>query len=431
MFADLLRKCASSTLTGHPGVTLNNQIPSKHLLAEQFQDIDEFGIYLHIPFCMQICPYCPYNKERYSADAAQRYADAVLREIDQYPAIVGQHRVTSIYVGGGTPTTMLNHGLREILAHIHEVFDVQCDVHMESHLNDLNEENLDTIQTLGVNHLSMGVEALQNRSLRILKRPYTAEEARTAIKRTMARGFTCVNVDLMFALPGQHLEEIEHSAVELVELGVHQVAAYPLFRFPYTRMGSTGKLNNYGLGVILKRWTMLKALQRIFYSADYLRSSVWAFTKRGVPRYCSVTVPLYLGLGASGGSYLKQLFYLNTFNVAEYVNALRQGKLPIALSASLTERMQMAGWLYWRIYETQWEKIAFLERFGKFFDSVYGGLFKVLGLLGFSMDDGERIAMTDRGAYWLHALEDILSIDYISKLWGTARETPWPDQVTL
>ena len=431
MLPNLLRKCTARVLTGHSGIALENRVPSPPRLAERFEGIDELGVYLHIPFCRQICPYCPYNKERFDPEAARRYADAVVREIDHYAAIVGGRPVTSLYIGGGTPTTMLDHGLPRVLAHLRDTLNVQCDVHMESHLNDLDDAHLDAIEALGVQHLSMGVEALTDRSLRILKRPYTVDQARAAIRRTVARSFRCVNVDLMFALPGQTSDEVERAARELVELGVHQVATYPLFRFPYTRMGSNGKLNNYGLGIVFKRWSMLKALQRVFYAADYRRSSVWAFTKRGVPRYCSVTVPLYLGLGASGGTYLKDIFYVNTFNVAEYVGALEQGRLPIALSVDLTERMQKAGWLYWRVYETQWEKAAFARRFDRSFDHDYGWLFKTLRLLRLAVDDGRRITLTDRGAYWLHALEDVLSIDYISQLWGTAKETPWPERVSL
>ncbi len=78
--------------------------------------------------------------------------------------------------------------------------------------------------------------------------------------------------------------------------------------------------------------------------------------KKGEPKYCSVTVPLYLGLGASGGSYLNDIFYLNTFNVAEYIQAQESGKNAIALSINMSEKMQMAAWLYWRIYETKFYK---------------------------------------------------------------------------
>ena len=176
---------------------------------------------------------------------------------------------------------------------------------------------------------------------------------------------------------------------------------------------------------------MLKILESIFYSSDYERSSVWAFTRSGCQKYCSVTVPLYLGLGASGGSYLKDIFYLNTFSVAEYIQAMKREETAIALSLDLSPAMQMAGWLYWRIYETRFRKLDFRIRFGRDFDAVYGRYFRALRLLGFSKNDGDRVVLTDRGTYWLHALEDLLSIDYISKLWGTSNLDPWPHNVVL
>ncbi len=431
MLGNFIRRRLAKSLAGHAELKLDDKIPSREDLARRFKSLDELGIYLHIPFCRQICPYCPYNKELYQPDTARRYARAVIKEIDAYAEMVGSRPVTSFYIGGGTPTTMLRHGLKDMLDHIHSTFNVRCDVHMESHLNDLTDENLDTIQSLGVTHLSAGVESLQDKHLQFLKRPYTAAMARQAVERVVNRDFKCVNVDLMFALPEQTCGEIKQAAADLVELGVDQVATYPLFRFPYTVMGSSGRTNNYGPGIVLKRRCMLKVLENVFYSSGYRRSSVWAFTRTGVPRYCSVTVPLYLGLGASGGTYLRDVFYLNTFNVAEYISGMEDRGTAIALSMELSEQMQMAGWLYWRIYETRFEKSDFLARFGKSFDSIYGRSFAALRLIGFTREEGSRITLTDKGAYWLHALEDILSIDYISRLWGTSKQHPWPAEVRL
>ena len=155
--AGFLRTRLKRLLTKQSHVALESKVP---LLESRFQDIDEFGLYLHIPFCRQICPYCPYNKEIYHPEVAERYAEAVKKEIDIYSELMGNRPVTSFYIGGGTPTTMLYTGLERILQHAFESFDMQCDIHMESHPNDLTLRNLQAISSLGVGHLSVGVEAL-------------------------------------------------------------------------------------------------------------------------------------------------------------------------------------------------------------------------------------------------------------------------------
>ncbi len=409
-------------------IVLERKIPD---LAERFQDIDEFGLYLHIPFCRQICPYCPYNKEIYHPEVAKRYKHAVIREVDFYSKLFGKKPVTSFYIGGGTPTTMLYSGLKEILNHIYGTFNMQCEIHMESHPNDLSQQNLNAIKALGVTNLSIGVEALQDHHLKTLQRPYSVRQVREAVSRAVHASFKCVNADFIFALPNQTYREVEEAGHLLIEMGLDQVAAYPLFTFPYTQWAQISKEKRYTRPNLFARGKMLHILEGIFYAAGYERTSVWAFTKKGIPKYCSVSVPLYVGLGASGGSYLKDVFYLNTFNVQEYILALESGSPPIALSLKLTADMQMAGWLYWRIYETRFDKRDFQKRFGVEFERIYGKYLRPLALAGLVKNDQDQIALSDRGAYWLHYVQDLFSIDYLSKLWDISKHEPWPDRVVL
>jgi coproporphyrinogen III oxidase-like Fe-S oxidoreductase len=428
-FISFFRTQLQRLLTGQSHIALESKVP---VLESRLQDIDEFGLYVHVPFCRQICPYCPYNKEIYHPEVAKRYADAVRREVDIYSQLVGSRPVTSFYIGGGTPTAMLHNGLDRILERVFDAFNMQCDIHMESHPNDLTSDNLKVINSLGVGHLSIGVEALQDHHLKALRRPYSVKQVVAAVGRAAGNGFKCVNADFIFALPGQTDSELEHAAHILVEMGVDQVAAYPLFRFPYTEMGRTARESNHSISSIFRRRRMLSILERVLYGAGFDRTSVWAFTRPGVPKYCSVTVPLYVGLGASGGSYLKDVFYLNTFSVQEYIHALENGGLPIALSLDLTESMQMAGWLYWRIYETRLRRTDFRKRFGGEFDRVYGKYMKLFSLLGLLKEDnGDEIVLSDSGTYWLHVLQDLFSIEYISQLWGTSKQEPWPEKVML
>ena len=150
---------------------------------------------------------------------------------------------------------------------------------------------------------------------RTLQRPYSVNQVKAAAARAISNGFRCVNADFIFALPDQTYGEVKEAGRTLVQMGFDQVAAYPLFKFPYTRWAQMAKTRDHKTGSLFRRRKMLGILEKMFYDAGFERTSVWAFTRRGVPKYCSVTVPLYVGLGASGGSYLKDIFYLNTFNV--------------------------------------------------------------------------------------------------------------------
>jgi oxygen-independent coproporphyrinogen-3 oxidase len=431
MLSNFLRNRISRHFTGQNEISFHNRIPGNHLIQENFDGIDQLGLYLHIPFCEQICPYCPYNKELFRDEICKNYVKAVMKEIDFYAKMLSNKPITTFYIGGGTPTTMVERGIAEIISHIYRQFNMQCQIHMESHPNHLTHKTLNTLESMGVKYLSIGVEALQDRHLKSIERPYTVKEVKKRVARAVGRNFECVNIDYMFDLPSQTELEVAQAGREMVDLGVQQVATYPLFRFPYTRFGREIHKNSIGLATLFRRRKFLKILEDTFYNSGFERSSVWAFTKTGIDKYCSVTVPLYLGLGASAGSYLKNIFYINTFSVIEYIKAIQRGYSPIALSIYLSKEMQMAGWLYWRIYETKFRKIDFQQRFDIDFDKKYGTYMKLLNHIGFIKNSIDPITLTDRGTYWIHAFEDFFSIDYISKLWSTSKYNPWPEKVIL
>ncbi len=426
-----IRKKISKYFTGESEIIFNNNTPTTEQLVNKFDEISEIGLYLHIPFCEKICPYCPYNKEVYTNELGTAYIKALKYEIDTYSSILKNKPITSFYIGGGTPSIMLGKGIDEIITHVYKSFNMQCKPHMESHPNHLTLENLNIIESLGIKYLSVGLESLQDKHLKMLQRPYTVSEAKKNIERAINKNFECVNVDYIFDLPEQTKQEIEQAAKDMVQLGIHQAATYPLFRFPYTRLGKDFNYTKNALNTMFRRRKFLKIFENIFYNSGFRRSSVWAFTQTGIDKYCSVTVPMYLGLGASGSSYLKDIFYVNTFKVKEYINKIREEKMPISLSINLTKKMQMSGWLYWRLYETHFNKADFEKRFNIEFDLEYNRIIKFWDLLGFLNNGQDYIKLTDKGSYWIHAFEDFFSINYINKLWGTSKVNAWPEQVIL
>ena len=117
--------------------------------------------------------------------------------------------------------------------------------------------------------------------------------------------------------------------------------------------------------------------------------------------------------------------------MAEYIQSIENESSPIALSVNLSEKAQMAGWLYWRIYETIFRKSDFKQRFNRSFDKEFGIYTKQLKRIGFLNNGRDIVRLTDKGTYWLHAFEDFFSIDYINKLWGTLKTNPWSENVIL
>jgi coproporphyrinogen III oxidase-like Fe-S oxidoreductase len=431
MISDILRKKISRQFTGEKEIKFKNIIPDDDSIAKNIQELSKIGLYLHIPFCNQICPYCPYNKEIYSDDTAQKYTKAVIKEVEKYAGLMADKSISSFYIGGGTPTTLLGKGLEDILNAVYKRFNMECSVHIESHPNHLSNENLDALKVLGIKYLSIGIEALQDRHLKMLERPYNTVDVKNIVKRAAGKNFECLNIDYIFDLPGQTISEVEQATYDMINLGINQAATYPLFRFLYTRFGREVTQKRNAVTTMFRRRRFLKVIEDVFYSSGFERSSVWAFTKKGTEKYCSVTVPSYLGLGASGSSYLKNIFYVNTFKVAEYIGSIENESSPIALSVNLSEKLQMAGWLYWRIYETRFRKSDFQQRFNRSFDKEFGTFMTQLKRIGFLNNGQDIIQLTDKGTYWIHAFEDFFLIDYINKIWGTSKTNPWPDNIIL
>jgi len=423
----LIRQTIKKALTNSKGLVLANDYPDIRAM-----DASEIGLYLHIPFCMRPCFYCPYFKEKYNRKDAIDYSRAVMKEVEFYEDILGNADITSFYIGGGTPTTMMGSGLEEIVESIEQSFSLKCGISTETHPNDITHNMVEKLKAMGVESVSMGIESFNDRFLEIIGRPYRSRKARDAVSLLVESEFKCVNIDLMFGLPDQEIKDVEEDVKAAIELGVDQISAYPIFTFPHTKLEEVVKKNGYSLPGIIKRRAMLKKIEELCYDAGMERTSVWAFTRKGVKKYSSVTVPEYIGLGAGAGSLIPGFFFINTFSVEEYIKFIEsKEKPPVALSIKFTEREEMFHWLYWRIYETKIIKREFEERFGRDFDHEFKKIFSLFEMLGMSRDEGDRIIMTDRGNYWVHVLQNVFSLDFIGRVWDICLAEKWPDQVGL
>lgn len=389
------------------------------------------GLYLHIPFCKNLCPYCPYNRIEYDDDLFKAYERAVKQEIDLYaPHLEGQSFGT-LYIGGGTPTVNWR-GLVSILRYLKDRFLDIGEICVELHPGNMDGDCLSALKDIGVSMISIGVESTSDAVLERIKRSHDGRTALDAVTRAMTMGFKSVNADLMFALPGQSLDEWERDVTNVVNLGVDQLSTYPMFSFPYSDLGQTKGIRQVERPPRRFVKAMLKFTDKHCEQNGLHRCAVWSWLKPGKGKFSSITRHHYIGFGPSAASMTGTDFYVNSFDVKAYASRLPTDR-PIAVSMPVRRRLEMAYWLYWRIYELKISNADFRSVFGTTasLDSEFGHLLRPLIQVGLVDVANGSYCVTKSGAYWIHRLQNEYSLSYINHLWGKCRKEPWPEEVML
>jgi coproporphyrinogen III oxidase-like Fe-S oxidoreductase len=407
----------------------NSQFIFKTIDTVELPPIDKIDLYIHIPFCKNLCPYCPYNKVKYDKSLVEPYIKAMLAEIEQYHARLGGIEIPSIYIGGGTPTNIIDE-LGVIIRRIRDCFIVTGDICIETNPSDMSAETVSRLVEYGVRLVSLGVQSFDDRYLQLIGRNYRASTLYPTIELLLSAGFKAVNLDLMFALPGQTVKEALADLHKAISSGVNQITLYPLFTFPYSTAGKYLRLKRLKMPKIFTRRRMYRAIHEFCLENGFRRVSVWGFKRGDVPRYSSVTRDNYIGLGAGAGSYIPGAFYLNTFSVREYVRACLNNILPIALKMDFTESMARYYWLYWRLYDTYIPKKQLSELPGAEDKKIRWSLW-LAKILSLYEEDAEQICLTERGAFWLHLLQNYFVLNYIDKVWSIAMKEPWPKEIEI
>jgi oxygen-independent coproporphyrinogen-3 oxidase len=393
--------------------------------------LERAGLYLHVPFCEELCPYCPYNRVKYGVDPFARYEAALHQEIDLYASGLVGTTFGSLYIGGGTPTVNVP-GLQRILAHVKTAFSFSGDTCIELHPRHMDASCLEMLGDEGVTLLSLGIESTADDLLSRIGRRHDGRTALDALARARRAGFKTVNVDLMFALPGQTTRQWEDDLRAVLEVGVDQLSTYPMFAFPYTDLGKEKGARTVVRppGRTVRR--MLEATDALCAANGLERCAVWSWLKPRGEKFSSITRHHYVGLGPSAASMTGTHFYVNTFDVEEYAARL-PGERPVALSMEVDRALEMAYWLYWRVYELSVTEAGFREQFGPDASlvSAFGHVLRSLCAAGMAVRTIEGFRITPSGAYWVHRLQNEYSLSYIDHLWGSCRREAWPGEVVL
>ena len=387
-----------------------------------YQDCDNLGLYVHIPFCKSICNFCPYCKVRYSKELCDRYIDALLQEIYAVGSQhVGKKETTSLYFGGGTPALAADR-LGEIIDAIKEHFVITEGIGVELHPDNVTPDILRTLKTAGVTKISIGIQSFQTKFQSVLGR--TSVDI-SAMKQALSEvPFETVSMDFIFALPNQTFEDLKADVDAAFQNGANHVAIYPFIDFTFTSSTVTTMPKK-------KKRELLDAITRYCMDRGYTRSSIWTFSSEADARYSSMTRDNFLGFGCSATTLLKDQFKINTFSVEEYCNRIAEEKLPTSLTLRFTLRQRMIYYLFWTAYSTKVAAGDFETFFGVPLKKMYGAELKLAKLLGFITEENGVYSMTLKGAFYYHYYENFYTLSYIDKMWGIMRQEAFPEELKL
>ena len=390
----------------------------------------DVGLYIHVPFCAHLCPYCPYYRVHFREDLTSPYFTALNSEVNKLRERIASCRINSLYIGGGTPTLVLEQ-LGELLNNLRRTFSVNGPVAIETIPSEITNDKSRLMKQVGVDFVSIGVQSFQNKFLDLLGRDYDRNKAQEAIGILSRDQFNLINVDMMFAFPSQTTGELMKDLRKVVAYRPQQVTCYPLFTFPYSAVGRYRRLQKLCMPDHKLRRKMYYIICTFFLERGYRQSSVWSFTRDTNDSYSSVSRDYYIGLGPSAGSYTGEAFYFNTFSLKEYIKTTGS-RLPIALKMKVSPRLEKLFWLYWRLYETVIPDREFQRRFDSKLPWDFKLLQNFLKFIGFgSRISGRRFVLKPAGAHWIHLLQNQYALNYVNSVWTKCQSTPWPRKVKL
>lgn len=316
-------------------------------------------LYLHVPFCERLCPYCSFNRVVFQPNLARSYFKALQREIVLYRDL--GYRFTGIYVGGGTPTVLVDE-LAAVLDLARSLFPIR-DISVETNPNHLTDANLAVLVQAGVQRLSVGVQSFDDGLLRKMERyeKYGSGEEIAGRLAAVQGRFPTLNADMIFNFPTQTPDMLERDLDILLRIAVDQTTYYPLMVSDATRglvARTLGRVSYDGEADLYRR-----IRERL--RPNYRLSSAWCFSRKTsmIDEYI-VDYDEYAGLGSGSIGFLSGVCYANTFDIPEYIRKVESGELPLLAARSFSLRDLMNYDFLMKLFGGRLDLNALREKFG-------------------------------------------------------------------
>lgn len=359
---------------------------------------DWASLYVHIPFCRTLCPFCCFNRYLFDETKARRYFANLKREVEFYAA--RGFRFSDVYFGGGTPTVIMDE-LVSFLDFLKRQFKIR-QISLETTPREVDAEKLAALKKAGVNRLSMGVQSFNDDLVRAMGRLVgTGEEAREKLR--MAQGqFDTVNVDFIFNFPTQTMAQFAEDVRIFKEMGIDQATFYPLMPSPHKKTRLERRFSRVDTS---REKAFYDIILRELYEGGYKASTAWCFSRgdHQIDEYI-IDYDDYVGVGAGSVGFVGGDFFVNTFSLEKYDELISAGKLPLVSWRRLSEREHLRYYMLTKLFGMSLDRERFRARFG---DDVSRKLrwemafFRTFGLV----QENGAINVTPKGMYTLCVMQ--------------------------
>ena len=385
-------------------------------------DKKRLGIYVHVPFCASKCAYCDFNSfVPDDGEIVTRYVDALCAQMKDYRDSGKNYVADTVYIGGGTPTSVDPRELKRIITAVRRNFDVskKAEFTVEVNPGTASYSTFRMLKRAGVTRISMGLQSADNRELHLLSRCHTRQDFVESFRAARQAGFDNISVDLMFGIPAQTPDSLMKSLNFVMRMEPEHISLYNLKIEP----GTPFYENRLEIAPILPdedtEFEMYSRAVEALASRGYMQYEISNFSRFGYRCLHNLkywNCEEYLGFGVSAHSYFNSNRFAFTDNIDDYIEAVtdKGSSVPLTSESEILEARERMGeyiMLRFRLNDGI-GSVDFARRFGVSFESLYGG--KILKYLknGLMEKRSGSYALTTKGMFVSnYILSDILEFE--------------------
>ncbi|MFR5266008.1 radical SAM family heme chaperone HemW [Clostridium sp.] len=363
----------------------------------------EISLYVHIPFCDQKCFYCDFPSFAGKEQLKENYVKALIKEINN--KITKEYLINTIFIGGGTPSSLGCNELEILLKEINKLnLSNNIEYTMECNPGNLTKEKLKIMKEYGVNRISMGLQAVQNTLLKSIGRIHNYDEFERNFKEARDFGFNNINVDLIFGLPNQSLENWKESLERIIALNPEHISAYSLIieeGTAFYKLYEEDKLKIPTEDIEREMYNLAKSK---LLEAGYYQYEISNYSKIGLECRHNLAywnMDSWIGVGSAASSYINNKRLTNTSVVEKYIeginndNPIMEEEIINSLEDNIEEFMFMG------LRKIKGISISeFKRRFGKSIEDVYGPLLDKYENAKLIIRDGDNLYLSSQGIEW-------------------------------